>query len=67
MCYPTLMYYEYHTVSWAEWLESVRKDVERLFGALKMRFRWMSTRKNLGTPLPLSTTGLNLGTNVSTP
>ena len=39
---PTLMDYEYHTVSWAEWLESVRKDAERLFGALKMRFRWIS-------------------------
>jgi hypothetical protein len=38
----TLIYYEYLTVSWAEWLESVRKDVERLFGALKMRFRWIS-------------------------
>ena len=41
----TLMDYEYHTVSWAEWLESVRKDVERLFfGALTMRFRfrWIS-------------------------
>ena len=35
---PTLMDYEYHTVSWAEWLESVRKDVERLFGALKCVF-----------------------------
>ena len=39
---PTLMDYEHHTVSSAEWLESVRKDVERLFGALKMRFRWIS-------------------------
>ena len=39
---PSLLDYEYHTVSWAEWLESVRKDVERLFGALKMRFRWIS-------------------------
>ena len=39
---PSLMDYEYHTLSWAEWLESVRKDVERLFGALKMRFRWIS-------------------------
>ena len=28
---PTLMDYEYLTASWAEWLESVRKDVERLF------------------------------------
>ena len=39
---PTLMDYEYLTASWAEWLESVRKDVGRLFGALKMRFRWIS-------------------------
>jgi hypothetical protein len=38
---PTLLDYEFLTVSWAEWLESVRKDVERLFGALKMRFRWI--------------------------
>ena len=39
---PTLMDYEYLTVSWAEWLELVRKDVEKLFGALKMRFHWIS-------------------------
>ena len=36
---PTLPNYEYHTVLWAEWLESIiRKDVERLFGTLKFRF-----------------------------
>ena len=39
---PALTDYEYHTVVWAEWLESVRKDVERLFGVLKQRFRWLS-------------------------
>jgi hypothetical protein len=39
---PALTDYEYHTVVWTEWLESVRKDVERLFGALKQRFRWLS-------------------------
>ena len=39
---PTLMDYEHLTVSCAEWLESVRKDVKRLFGELKMRFRWIS-------------------------
>ena len=39
---PALTDYEYHTVVWAEWLKSVRKDVERLFGALKQRFRWLS-------------------------
>ena len=39
---PAFTDYEYHTVVWAEWLESVRKDVERLFGALKQRFRWLS-------------------------
>ena len=38
---PTLPNYEYHTVLWAEWLESIRKDVERLFGTLKFRFRWL--------------------------
>ena len=39
---PAFTDYKYHTVVWAEWLESVRKDVERLFGALKQRFRWLS-------------------------
>jgi hypothetical protein len=40
---PALTDYEYHTVVWAEWFESVRKDVEeRLFGTLKQRFRWLS-------------------------
>jgi hypothetical protein len=39
---PAFTDYEYHTVVWAEWLESVRKDVWRLFGALKQRFRWLS-------------------------
>ena len=28
---------------WGEWLESVRKDEERLFGTLKSRFRWLSS------------------------
>jgi hypothetical protein len=39
---PAFTDYEYHTVVWAEWLESVRRDVERLFGALKQRFWWSS-------------------------
>jgi hypothetical protein len=38
---PTLRDYEYHTVSWAEWLESARKDVERLFGAFQWgQYQW---------------------------
>ena len=40
---PNLLNYNYHTVVWDEWLESVRKDVERLFGTLKSRFRWLSS------------------------
>ena len=39
---PALTDCEYHSVVWTEWLESVRKDIERLFGALKQRFRWLS-------------------------
>jgi hypothetical protein len=38
---PNLPDWAYHSVLWAEWLESIRKDVERLFGTLKMRFRWL--------------------------
>ena len=38
---PNLPDYAYHSVLWGEWLESIRKDVERLFGTLKMRFRWL--------------------------
>ena len=38
---PNLPDYAYHSVLWAEWLESIRKDVERCFGTLKMRFRWL--------------------------
>ena len=35
---PIVPSYYYHFVVWGEWVESVRKDVERLFGALKNRF-----------------------------
>ena len=35
---PFVSSYDYHSVVWGEWIESVRKDVERLFGALKNRF-----------------------------
>ena len=38
---PTLSDYEYHTVVWSEWHESIRKDVERTFNAIKFRFRWL--------------------------
>ena len=37
----TLADYEYHSVIWSEWHESIRKDVERTFNALKFRFRWL--------------------------
>ena len=40
---PNLLNYDYHTVVWGEWLEAERKDVERLFGTLKSRFRWLSS------------------------
>jgi hypothetical protein len=29
---------------WAEWLESIRKDVECVFGILKQRFRWLRNK-----------------------
>ena len=35
---PIVPSYDYHSVVWGEWIESVLKDVERLFGALKNRF-----------------------------
>ena len=35
---PIVPSYDYHYVVWGEWVESVRKDVARLFGALKNRF-----------------------------
>ena len=38
---PTLSDYEFHTVIWSEWLESIRKDSERTFNAIKFRFRWL--------------------------
>ena len=34
---------DYHSVVWGEWIESVRKDVERIFGALKNRFVWLKS------------------------
>ncbi len=40
---PTVPSYDYHSVVWGEWIESVRKDVERLFGALKNRFVWLKS------------------------
>ena len=35
--------YDYHSVVWGEWIESVRNDVERLFGALKNHFVWLKS------------------------
>ena len=40
---PIVPSYDYHSVVWGEWVESVRKDVERLFGALKNRFVWLKS------------------------
>ena len=41
---PFVSSYDYHSVVWGEWIESVRKDVEeRLFGALKNRFVWLKS------------------------
>jgi hypothetical protein len=40
---PIVPSYDYHSVVWGEWIESVRKDVERLFGALKNRFVWLKS------------------------
>jgi len=37
----TLTDYDYHAVIWSEWLESIRKDSERVFHAIKFRFRWL--------------------------
>ena len=41
---PIVPSYNYHSVVWGEWIEFVRKkDVERLFGALKNRFVWLKS------------------------
>ena len=40
---PIVPSYDYHSVVWGEWVESVRKDVERRFGALKNRFVWLKS------------------------
>ena len=40
---PIVPSYDYHSVVWGEWIESVRNDVERLFGALKNRFVWLKS------------------------
>ena len=41
---PIVPFYDYHSVVvWVEWIESVRKDVERIFGALKNRFVWLKS------------------------
>lgn len=36
---PGTKNFDYYTIMWGEWLESIRKDVECVFGALKGRFR----------------------------
>ena len=45
---PFVSSYDYHSVVWGEWIESVRKDVvERLFGALKNRFVWLKSKNSI--------------------
>jgi hypothetical protein len=41
---PTHKDFDHYTVMWAEWLESIRKDVECVFGILKQRFRWLRNK-----------------------
>ena len=41
---PSLKEFDYYSVMWAEWLESIRKDVECVFSNLKMRFRWLRNK-----------------------
>ena len=40
---PIAPSYDFHSVVCGEWIESVRKDVERLFGALKIHFIWLKS------------------------
>ena len=41
---PSSKDFDFFTVMWAEWLESIRKDVECVFGMLKNRFRWLRNK-----------------------
>jgi hypothetical protein len=41
---PSIELYDYNSVMWAEWLESIRKDVECVFGFIKNRFRLLRNR-----------------------
>ena len=44
---PSHKDFDHYTVMWAEWLESIRKDVECVFGILKQRFRWLRNKVNV--------------------
>jgi hypothetical protein len=41
---PSIKRFDYDSVMWSEWLESIRKDVECVFAALKNRFRMLRNR-----------------------
>jgi hypothetical protein len=41
---PAIRQYDYCSVMWSEWLESIRKDVECVFSNLKNRFRFLRNK-----------------------
>jgi hypothetical protein len=41
---PSIKDFDYYSVMWSEWLESIRKDVECVFGILKSRFRFLKNK-----------------------
>ena len=41
---PSHKDYDHYTVMWAELLESIRKDVECVFGILKQYLRWLCNK-----------------------
>jgi hypothetical protein len=41
---PAIKQYDYCSVMWSEWLESIRKDVECVFSNLKNRFRFLRNK-----------------------
>ena len=41
---PSHKDFDHYTVMWAEWLESIRKDVECVFGIVNQRFRWLRNK-----------------------
>ena len=41
---PSHKDYDHHTVMWAELLESIRKNVECVFGIPKQHLRWLCNK-----------------------